>query len=301
MAISDWFTVVNDSSLSFVILHSLKSSSRYERAFCGGWSHLLIWFSEAAQLEQISSQAADIIQEKETVLKKAAQSSSDSFSSQSLRCFSSSKRLAITSCSDKRNTHKSSIQTPHGKKQNLLSSFSLFVMNKRPRPGGPGRLRRPSCSWLTDGRRWRSRASGWRGWSCLQVREGEQVHTETVQHKKHDQSISQANIVFGADLHPSSREECCCLFLLPSLCEAWHPVVSAGRDPRWRHHLTPALVCMFLTLRSCDQFCAETVGAFNDTRKSQIWGLAPEQWLYKCTTQLILHYQPQAELWVWLA
>lgn len=29
----------------------------------------------------------------------------------------------------------------------------------------------PSCFWVTDGRRWRSRASGWKGWSYLQVGE----------------------------------------------------------------------------------------------------------------------------------
>lgn len=32
-------------------------------------------------------------------------------------------------------------------------------------------LSRPSCFWVTDGRRWRSRASGWKGWSYLQVGE----------------------------------------------------------------------------------------------------------------------------------
>lgn len=32
-------------------------------------------------------------------------------------------------------------------------------------------LSRSSCFWVTDGRRWRSRASGWKGWSYLQVGE----------------------------------------------------------------------------------------------------------------------------------
>lgn len=116
------------------------------RVFCGGWSR------------KVSSQAADVVQEKGSVL--FVQSMTPSLP-------------APLWVGQTANTLTSSLHT-------LKSSVPPSLFLERPLWfflqdwRGPWR---PSCFRLTDGRRWRSRVSGWRGWSCLQVRE----HTVSLQ------------------------------------------------------------------------------------------------------------------------